>query len=102
MNGAILNYIQTRQGLEPIVIIGITWGGATYLFSSKHQFIGRANVISIGACNWEKKVDSRSTSGSVSVSFDDTDGFLKFVVDQIIAEKSPAKVFLTFAEDRQS
>jgi hypothetical protein len=96
LTGGATSAIATRTGLEPIVFVVIFWGGGTYWFASKAGTGARPTIISLGDCVNEKRAAHKGSTGAASVTFDDSDGFLKSVIDTILTEKAAAQVLLGF------
>lgn len=98
MNGDTYNLIQSRIGLEPVLVIGINFGGGTNWFASKAINGYRNNIVTASPCSCSKRGDNQMSSGSMTVTFDDSDGFMKFIIDHTVAEKAIAGVYIGFED----
>lgn len=95
-----LNLLRQSTGTDPFVVVGIIWNVLDGIQWYSTRDVGLAgfnnNLMEIGSVRVQKKQDSSSSCGSVSVGFSDTDGALKTVLDQQIIEKAAGGVYLGF------
>lgn len=94
-------YLSQATGNDPIIVVGIEWmlGNIQwYATRSLDSGIGNftANIIDLGSIRVQTKTDNTSTCGSVTVTFDDSDGQMKSYIDNEIIEKAPAWIYLGF------
>lgn len=96
VSGGAITQLNRKTGSEPFIVIGINWGAGTSWYSSRAIAGYNANIVEIGTITSSKRQDTMCTSSSVSVTFSDTDGAMKNIIDLRNAEKAPAVVFLAF------
>lgn len=97
---AALSAIKQRTPVSSCVIVSVLWGFDLQWYSSKNISINgidvQARVIEVGQMSNQKRADNRSTTGDMSVTLDDSDGRLKFYIDNTVAEKTEAQIWLWF------
>lgn len=73
-------------------VVGIDW------YSSKAIHGYRNNIIKISPCRHQKKADSVGTIASMSFTLSDTDGYMKWIIDNSDTERKPARVVLGYLD----
>ncbi len=102
VSGGAIGQLNRKTGSEPIIIIGINWGLGMTWYSSRNLAGYNSNIVEIGAITSTKRQDTMCSSSSVTISFSDTDGSMKFIIDTRNPEKAPAVVYLAFAGTRSN
>lgn len=90
-----------RTGTEPILILQVNWGGGLAYYSTRSvNFEGvaycDAKIMSVGELSQTKRADNAANTGNISLTLDDTDGKLKYIISNTRVEKRPAAVYLHF------
>jgi hypothetical protein len=97
-----LDFLNTKTGTRPLLVLGISWGLGVNWYSTKEIILGgircQGNIMSIGDVTVSKREDSYGTTGNVSVTLADLDSGLKFVIDNSITEKAIYTLFLAYEE----
>lgn len=91
-----LQLIQQKTGTEPFFVIAVNWGGGVSTYSTREMPGMISNIMEIGEIRNERRADSMCNVGSVRVKLSDTDGNMKYVIDNTVAENWPAAVYLAF------
>jgi hypothetical protein len=91
--------MQTPTGTEPVLVVGINFGGGTNWYATRDLGWAKPAILSIGECSFDKRSDNAGASGSVQVTLSDHDGSLKFVQDNTLMERAPCKLFLHYSNN---
>jgi hypothetical protein len=90
--------IAQRTGVSPVVVISVLWGHDLRWYTSRRVeipgIISEARITGLGNVSCEKRTDNRSTTGSLSFELDDSDGALKFYVDNVRVEQAKATAWM--------
>lgn len=95
-SNGVVSSLSKKQGIEPVLFVGVNWDGAEYYYSSQVFPGARKQIVSIGGLETTQVVQGNGTSQSVSVILSDTDGHIKQMLDTVDIHKRPAKVYLGF------
>ena len=89
--------IETRLGTEPLLIVYIEWPSRSYHYAEKIvTFQGQDTkdvILSGGDLDSQLKQQSIGHVSTVSMSFDDTSGELKTIVNEDLIEGSPVTLY---------
>jgi hypothetical protein len=100
MTIATMQAIAQRTGVSPVAIVSILWGYDLRWYSSRKTSAPDINfeprLMDLGTMTCSRRTDNRSTTGSISFTLDDSDGALKFYIDNVLIEKAKASVWLWF------
>lgn len=100
LSPAMFDSLSEAHGTEPIIVVGINWGAATSWYSTKTVedagIVCKAVIKSVGEILVSKRSDNEGSTGSVELSFYDTDGEFKLVTDLTRMEGTRATVFQHF------
>jgi hypothetical protein len=98
INPASMAAIAQRTGVSPVVVISVLWGHDLKWYTSRRVeipgIISEARIIALGDLSCEKRSDNRSTTGALSFVLDDSDGAMKFYVDNVRVEQAKATAWL--------
>lgn len=92
---SIATLLNTAEGTEPIVLIGIVWDGTNETFYADRGFGSiQGRILDLGEL--EAVVAENSTSQSMTIVLDDTDGVLKDKYDKVDFQKIDCNVYQSF------
>jgi hypothetical protein len=99
VNTNALTEIQRQYGLESILIVRVWWSDLYYDYSDKVNLGADAfgRILEISGIDNVLGIDKSSTSASVSVTLDDSDGQLKQIIDNVDIHKVKVQVLQWFA-----
>lgn len=97
VTGGVIAQLNRKTGSEPVIVVGINWGATMSWYSSRALAGYNNNVLEIGAIRSQKRTDTMCSSSSTTVTFSDTDGVMKGILDSRNPEGAPAVVYLAFA-----
>jgi hypothetical protein len=99
INPTALAKAQEQYGLESVLIVRAYWNAAFYDYADKSDLeagiFGR--VLQISGLEDVVSVDGSSTSASISITLDDSDGQIKGIIDFIDVHKKRIQVLQWFA-----
>jgi hypothetical protein len=97
-SNAAISELNRKQGIEPVLFIGVQWGDNTdEVFYSSTKLAGAAQqIITLSGLETTQQLEGTGASQSVTVVLSDTNGRLSEVLDNIDVHKRPAKVYLGF------
>lgn len=95
-NAAALTKVQTALGTEPLLIVEVDWTAATFSYADK-DFLGSAGkILDLSGLDAIIKLGSSGSSGSLTVTLDDTDGTIKAILNTDDIHKRPVRVYQTY------
>lgn len=99
INAAALDEINRQYGLESILIVRVWWNDLFYDYSDKMDLTADVfgRVLEISGVDNVLGIDKSSTSQSVSITLDDSDGQLKQIIDHLDIHKVKVQILQWFA-----
>lgn len=91
-----LALINQPTGTEPFIVLQVNWNGEFTYYTTRAIAGANNNIIDVSNVTNQRRSDSFCNVGSVRVTFSDTDGAMKRIIDTIVAENCPAAVYLAF------
>lgn len=98
LSNAMRTLLESRQGIESILIVGIAWDGKTESYYADRNLPGIAGkIITMNTLDNVTRIDGAGTSTSLSFVLSDLDGTLKNIFDTVDMIFKPIKIYQTFS-----
>lgn len=91
--------LDTALGTEPLIVVEIDWnGGTTQKYADKDYGTADGKILEISGVASKATIDAAGMVNDITLALDDTDGSIKEYLDTDYEQKSPARVYLAFAD----
>lgn len=117
LSPALQTTLSQRLGLEPMMIVGVTWDGVNEVLYAEKTITGRpqqftspghpfdpavgglvGKLLEISGIDDVTNVSGSGSSGTVTIKLDDTDGTIKSIIDKRDVHKQIVAVYQAFIE----
>lgn len=90
--------IEQRTGISPVLLVSVLWGYDLRWYSSREcqvpGIVTEPRIRNAGQISCDKKADNKGSAGSFDFTLSDPDSVLKFYLENTVAEKTKATVWL--------
>lgn len=93
LSAAALARLTQSKGTAPYNIIAVAWGGKTLYYCDKKTDFAPGKILSLGNLENIVSLDRSTTTVSLTVKLDDTDGSLKQIINNVDIHKKKVWVF---------
>ena len=95
--GIIIQHLQSRQGIEPIIVVGINWSGTgEHLYADRDFGSIRGKVVEIGSLESVTRLDGSGSASDITITLDDSDNTIKPIFDSTDPAFKPVSIYQYF------
>lgn len=98
LSPAMRTLLESRQGIESILVVGISWNkGVESLYSDRNLPGIAGKIIQLDTLDNVTRIDGNGQSTNLAITLDDADGTIKAIFDTVDIVYKPISIYQTFS-----